>query len=501
MRNIQLLLISLFLMSIHVSEALSGLTTIHKCEDLGYTTPYDDCISQGGTPLVCPFYSLNEQMTICLSKSCRGYDLTEEDLNTVASDSTKDTPKTIRDHIKELEECETGFGNDKVKYYRVKECKEGSVYTTTKNNNICEVGCLASRYPYEEHPGDLAGDVDMCVDAVGDWYGYSECNSGWIGGWDSTSKTNNPTGYCNFGVCDIQEYPYSRDPNISITGDDVNRGATLTCRIGSNTYYKYTNKDKDGNPLTENFCGLSSDNNLKYYTLSLSVCRKQCVFENCASTLKNETLDGYEFSYNEFTCTQKTKDCRVGDMAVFENVEAGVIVHLPTDSSDKIRIAATSKKRGAYCVGIQYTVNLPLPDNYSSTGNLNGKYNTSFLLKYEEERNKTLADANKFDFQVAKQVNAFAPSGCANIPVCKAGEWYHPAQGENGFIYDNRYLLYNAMNNSAFMSGQVSSSSEYYDQYMDTYYLSGSSFSGSMLGSGAKNATYNYYPMISIYVR
>ena len=305
-------------LSLFASEAMSGLTTPYSCESLGYTVPYDECIAESGTPLVCPFYSLNEKMTICLSQSCRGYGLTENDLNALSSDSTDENPKTIREHIKELEECETGFGNDKVKYYRVKQCKEGSLF----QNGICEVGCLSARYPFDKHPGDLAGDVEDCVDASGTWYGYSDCNSGWDGGWKNTVNTSNPTGYCNLGVCNIEEYTYSRNPNISVSGDDVNRGATLTCKIGSNTYYKYTNKDKDGNPLSENFCGLSSDDNLKNYTLSLGVCRGRCVFENCTGTVKNESLSGYDFSYNEFTCTQKTKDCRVGDMAVFEGVEA-----------------------------------------------------------------------------------------------------------------------------------------------------------------------------------
>jgi len=488
-------IISVSFLSLFASDVMSGLTTTYSCESLGYTVPYDECIAQSGTPLICPFYSFNDKMTICLSQSCRGYGLTEDDLNALSSDSTDENPKTIREHIKELEECETGFGNDKVKYYRVKQCKEGSLY----QNGICEVGCLAARYPFDKHPGDLAGEVEDCVDASGTWYGYWDCNSGWDGGWKNTVSTTNPTGYCNLGVCNIEEYPYSRDPNISVSGEDVNRGATLTCKIGSNTYYKYTNKDKDGNPLSENFCGLSSDDNLKNYTLSLGACRGQCVFENCTSTVKNESLSGYDFSYNEFTCTQKTRDCRIGDMAVFEGVEAGVIVHLPENSSDKLRIAAMSKTLGKYCIGNKCSNSTPLYG--SEWKKIYGKHNTKFLLKYEEEQNKTLSGNEKFDFQVAKQVNAYEPKGCENIPVCKAGEWYHHAIDEIMFIYDKRYLLSNAVGNVSFGQGVWGSSTDGSSIYSTVAYLSGTSWNGQLVVLANKGENKHYAPMMSIYVR
>ena len=129
-----------------------------SCETLGYNTPYDDCVRENGMPLVCPFYSLDKKMVLCMRESCRGYSLTNADLDALASDGKK-----VRDHIASTEECVVGFGEDAKTYYRVKECRSGSLY----QNGICDVGCLQARYPYDKHPGDLPGEVEMCIDTVG----------------------------------------------------------------------------------------------------------------------------------------------------------------------------------------------------------------------------------------------------------------------------------------------------------------------------------------------
>ena len=98
-------------------------TPTTSCETLGYTTPYDDCVRENGMPLVCPFYSLDKKMVLCMRESCRGYSLTDADLDALASDGKK-----VRDHIASTEECVVGFGEDAKTYYRVKECKSGSLY-------------------------------------------------------------------------------------------------------------------------------------------------------------------------------------------------------------------------------------------------------------------------------------------------------------------------------------------------------------------------------------
>ena len=472
-------LVSLSILSSFAFDVEAEETNISSCETLGYKTPYADCVRENGSPLICPF-ATSEVMTLCMKESCRGFSLTDKDLDALASDGKK-----VRDHIASTEECVVGFGADAKTYYRVKECKSGSLY----QNGICDVGCLQARYPYDKHPGDLPGEVEMCIDTVGKWYGFNDCNSGWVGGWK-----NNQTGKCEFDTCSIQDYPYTSNPNINSVGEDVNRGATLTCKIGSSTYYRYTAVDKDGNQLTENVCGISNN-----YTLSRGVCRKQCVFENCTNTIKTETLSGYTFSYNEFTCTQKTSDCRIGDMATFNGVEAGVIVHFPTDSNDKLRVSALTKKSGRWSSGMQKAVSTPLIN--VGTQQSNGKYNCKFLVKYEEERNKTLSDENKFDFQVAKAMETYVSSGCESIPICAKGEWYQPAVEENRFIYKNRYMLYNSANNSQFLSGVLPPSTDNGSHYLWGVFLSGSGWDGSVESSIYKYEEYAFFPMLSFYVR
>ena len=186
-------------------------------------------------------------------------------------------------------------------------------------------------------------------------------------------------------------------------------------------------------------------------------------------------------------------------MAVFEGVEAGVIVHLPENSSDRLLITTKRHKLGVWCSGIQYSKDTPLT-KVTSIQTVNGKYNTKFLLKYEEELNKTLAESEYFDFQVAKQTDAYTPSGCENMPVCKTGEWYLPSQSEAKYIYDNRYMLYNSINNTNFTNGTIVTSTELYGPHCKGIFFNGNGQNG-VIGASNKGSEGKYFPMMSIYVR
>ena len=469
-------------------------TVKYSCAELGYTTPYEECIAvEGAVPLLCPFYSLSDnhgntvdnKMTLCMIRSCRGYHLTDADLNAQASDK-----RTIRDHVKELDSCTVGGGNDKFTYYKIVECKEGSLY----QNDICDVGCLSARYPYDLHPGDAAGDVVECVDSVGHWFGYADCNDGWNGGWKDTSSTANPTGKCEFASCDLKDYPYMRDPNISLVGENVNRGATSFCSIGANRYYRYTSVDKDGNPLTDNVCGRGEHS---AYTLSLGVCKKQCHFSNCVKVVKEETRHGYTFSYNEFTCTQDTKDCRVGDVAIYDGVEMGYIVHLPNDSSDRLLIVNSQLVNSQWSSGDYYNTNTPIQDGID--GGDYGKCNGKLLLKYKEVENAKEGYV-KYIYPVFEGMNIFAPSGCENIPVCTQGEWYVPTYSEVSKFYSDRYVISSSSGSRDILTLSVGLANEQTSLYSYRFVFDATGSNG-IYDSFTKNVNKYFFRMLSFYVR
>ncbi len=450
-------------------------TFSNDCRDLGYKTPYNECIKSGGNPLFCPNYSVDNPLTLCLSRSCRGYALTEDDLNAQASDERK-----MRDHVEILETCETGIiGGDKTTYYRVGKCKDTSLY----QNGICDVGCLAERYPYDTHQGDQAGDMRDCIDAAGIHYGYETCNAGWEGGWQDKK-----TGKCKLSSCSIKNFPYLKDPNIN-----YNRGETLTCRVGGNIYYRYTQVDSAGNPLTENACGVDNK-----YTLSNAVCYQKCEFNNCTATVKHETLSGVNFQYNDWACQQQTSDCRVGDEASINGVSVGVITHMPDDDTNRVNIMALTPFYKNH-TNIEYAATdtiLPNAGGVGQTKDKNGKYNSAAILAYKIEQNKT---ANPpYEFPLFEAINDYAPEGCSG--ACGKGEWYFYASGELMQIFKNRYVLYNKTSSvmgTSLLSGYWASSTGKYGIYTGALSFDGSSWNGTMFVEARRDGNIRAYPMMS----
>ena len=403
------------------TDVSAALVNKPDCELLGYTTPHQECLDVGGTPLFCPFYTTEQPMTLCLGRSCRGYPLTDADLNSYASDGRK-----VTEHIEELEECTTGAASDKETFYKVVRCKTGSLY----QNNTCDVGCLPERYPYDEHQGNFAGDMRKCEDNVGtgSHYGYETCHDGWEGGW-----LLHHTGKCTLAECEIKDYPYNNDPNLS-----VNRGITQTCRVGGNVYYRYSPTDHLGAP-SDQACGVAND-----YTLVNAVCQKQCVFSDCSATVINETLGGYAFSYNDWKCRLETPDCRIGDEAVINGVVAGIISHFPDDSHDHVKIFANYNTIAQISTAVHAAELTPISTaNYSTYPS--GKYNCKFLLAYAAEKNKTLTPENYYQYPAVEETDAYDTDDCSG--ACGVGEWFIASTSELKQIYQNHYLLYNVSKN------------------------------------------------------
>ena len=482
----------LFSLFSSISYAMCAESDFPSCPELGYTTRYDFCVSQNGMPLVCPAYyneEDNNPWVLCVTNSCRGYAITEDDLDALASDG-----KTVREHVAELESCKVGFdGENELSLYRVKTCQSGSLM----RNGICDVGCAEERYPYDKHPGDLAGEVESCEDTSGVHYGYISCNSGWDGGWIVKN-----TGYCNLGECSVTDYPYFRDPNIDFdnSNNNINRGATKSCKIGGNTYYRYTDTDNHGNKLTENACGISNN-----YRLVGPICVGRCEVSNCTKTgVKNftKTVDGvtYEASYNDWSC-ELSKDCRVGDDLIYNNTRIGNVVHLPDAEDDRVLAIYYSYVSAKY-QDDQYTYyTITVFENYGKMNDTDGKYNTKMALAFMDKQNETLADEAKYSFPLLVKINRnFAPSVCGVNSFCANGEWFGYSLGQVKYLFDIRNYLYHVVG-SKITTGYLITTTTGYNQYQQAIAISGVSDSGSLVRYWVKYGNYNWWPALEFRIK
>ena len=478
------------LLSSSLSHALTPSSTPSNtsCESLGYTVDYDKCIAKGVVPVVCPFANSGSKKVLCMVESCRGYPLSESDLSQTTSDG-----KTVIDHLgggftpQQKDSggvlgCLAGYTQEgdtlkSVWYYKIKQCKNTSTY----QNDICDKGCdRTNKYPYTKHPGNFAGTVLNCIDSQGEVFGYKECHDGW----------NWHNGACELSACDPWDYPYATNPNIY-----ENRGGTLQCLVGGNTYYRYAENKADGTPVGDEVCGKTND-----YQLINSVCAKECLFSSCKKTVRTENLpESLEtFSFNEWSCKQTTAKCRVGDDAVIGGVKVGIITHLPTSSSDKVRIINIDKNiSGYWSDGDHRSEDSPLENfpNGNMVKDMDGKYNSNFLISYAREKNKTLEESNYYQYPVFKSMLDFEVSGCSE--VCKKGEWYIYAAGEVKQIYDDRQIIYNITRSTLgnrFKSGDFSSSTEWGGAHK-----AGINFgsTNSIYSSPTYYYSYFYYPTLS----
>jgi len=445
MRNI---LLVTTILSFTATATFAALDEAAKksCAEMGYNSTVDGCLAEGGTPLLCPFSETDENSCVCLKESCRGYNLLKDSDGSyyyLSSDGTKvsavPTVGTVESNIVgDIESCVVGFDADAITYYRVPECKEGYLY----QNNICDIGCdTTSKYPYNYHPGNLPGIVEMCKNESGEWYGYTSCNSGW------TLKD----GKCNLNDCDIKNYPYNTDPNAKKV-----RGTTETCRIGGNPYYKYTSCN-DG------------------YELKKSICVGSCEIDvdNCTSTAVNINAANYPYSYNDWKCPLVDKDsCMIGDNATINGKSIGTVFYI---SEDKILVMGDNRGAIRWGNGLAESTDIPteiLP-NITSTAlavqDYDGKQKTNAIKAYvhssdSDEFNDSGCTTSVTDalcsYPAATKCYNYSTTNC-NHNMCQQGEWYLPALGELGYMYDNRYILYNVTGSTVFTNSYFWSSTEY----------------------------------------
>ena len=449
------------------------------CESLGYTVDFDECLAQKAMPLLCPFYSVNNKKVACIINSCRGYPLKESDFSQMMSDGQPLSAHIDGDFVPEQTEsaaalgCRAGWEKSggtlkEVWYYKIKKCKDSSRF----QNDKCDVGCdKVNKYPYSSHPGDLAGEVDNCVDKDGTWFGYKSCNDGWY----------LSSGRCELSSCEIKDYPYMGNPN-----QEEDRGLTKTCKIGGNTYYRYTGVDSQGNALTSGGCSN------KGYTLVNAVCAKNCEIGDCVNESKEVSYtagDGtvYKRKYNEWSCKTKTANCRVGDYAVIDGQQIGIIFHLPDAKLNKTLVAAkTMVGDRTWGQGVTENIDTPIPNvtGVGAKSDYNGKYNTNVLINFKQSN-------ASYQYPCAEYCVNYEPSNCPH-KMCQKGEWYLPGFGELLFQVEERYVLANIFNNFGLYVSwfYMSSSSE---GNATNYYL----LVGGNMQSWPKYFGYNTQPILS----
>ncbi len=403
------------------------------CESLGYTVDFDECLAQKAMPLLCPFYSVNNKKVACIINSCRGYPLKESDFAQTMSDGQPLSAHIDGDFVPEQTEsaaalgCRAGWEKSggtlkEVWYYKIKKCKDSSRF----QNDKCDVGCdKVNKYPYSSHPGDLAGEVDNCVDKDGTWFGYKSCNDGWY----------LSSGRCELSSCEIKDYPYMGNPNL-----EEDRGLTKTCKIGGNTYYRYTGVDSQGNALTNGGCSN------KGYTLVNAVCAKNCEIGDCVNEVKEVSYtadDGtvYKRKYNEWSCKTKTANCRVGDYAVIDGQQIGIIFHLPDAKLNKTLVAANRPwAYFSWSADAAQAIDTPLANPGANKNDFEGKYRTNWIINFAR------SNAN-YKYPAFTSAITYEPANC-NHSICKAGEWYLFSIGEAELLYENKYLMYNLAHGS-----------------------------------------------------
>ena len=412
------------------------------CEELGYKTNLSDCTV--GLPLLCPISgnaAENKLKCLCMTESCRGYSLTETDLDETASDG-----RVVREHIEELESCDSGVDADKVTYYRIKKCKDGSLYQVQNDKPTCDVGCPRSRYPYSEHPGDLAGKVEKCIDEKGVWFGYLSCNTGWVASGEAGHE-------CAFNDCELKNYPYTHNPN-----EIQQRGKTTNCKVGGNNYYQYTACDSG-------------------YTLKGSVCQAKCQLQNCVI---NSSAKGY----NEWSCAVKDKmSCQVGDAAYFGDSYLGVIAYQP-DGEGETLIIATEKNNGVTPFGT-----LAYGNEYTEQiGHSLSQIGKKDTLMYINE----MKSNSDLDYPVMNACYEYSSPRCSHN-VCSASEWFLPGSSELKQTYPFKYILYNVTSQNVFREGRVWNNCV--DMYNNYAYIF--DYGTGQANYQSKRSKLIYFPMMS----
>lgn len=448
------------------------------CEELGYTVPVSECLEKGSVPLLCPVAegeTDDEKMSLCYSDSCRGFPLWKEDgvyyhldkngNKVVAAPETGKFGDYIEGGEDALLTCKTGLASDARTYYKVKKCKDKAIL----DYDICANGCGKNKYPYDKHPGDLAGAVASCEDEVGEHFGYTSCNDGW----------DFKDGQCILANCDIKEYPYMGDPNLI---NNENRGETVTCRIGGNIYYRYDECDAEkvdgsGNPI---------------YTLRKGICIKRCPLQNCTATPitiekcipvrdDNGVIKSYNScTYNDWSCDIDST-CRIGDFATYEGKDLGVIYYLKKGASDKNLVIGFDNSVGIKWAAGEYETydlpNMPEPGSSPRTDYF-GKLYTTKLINFTDNYTSNFPGP-AYCYNYTKN--------CSEGSVCAKHEWYLPSIGELLIMQENVYVISNSsyrtdlVNGTSFFSSRETGTESANKMVVTTTYIESNYKSGSWI--------------------
>lgn len=293
-----------------IAQMMERLQADARCEEYGYTKKQSEC-DGGDDILVCPFdknSNYQDKRVVC-KKNCRAFPLWKEDNKyyhrnasgmKVEAEFKTAYIENGSDLTQALDSCVSDNG---VTYYRIKKCKTTPVSGVVPiyYNDICMVGCTASKYPYTEHPGSYRGTVELCQDAEGDHFGYIACNDGYSG------PSN---GKCSLTTCSNSSYPYRSKPSEE-------RGTLSVCHSQSGDVYRYQSCNEG-------------------YTKVNGLCQKKCKATNCQKTIKTvkSADESITISYDDYHCDLPA-DCMVGDELVNNsNQTMGYIAHIARDAND-----------------------------------------------------------------------------------------------------------------------------------------------------------------------
>lgn len=442
-----------------------------QCRSLGYNTNVSDC-AEGAATLMCPFGSGSTGLAVCIIDACRGYPLFKENNKFYYLDTQDNKMEafplagSIEDYVDgEWETCTAGYGDGARTYYRTPKCKGKALY----NDYFCDIGCdIEKKYPYAYHPGNIAGTVRKCVSAEQTYYGYSSCNKGWLGGWNSDSGI----GRCALGDCDMVEYPYPVEPNTEYYRES--RGNTETCKIGGATYYKYTE------------CSNSKD-----YMLQGSVCARKCEITECENQPFEHTYpNGNTATINDWYCKLSNSRCQVGDIITMNGKEIGFLASI---SDNELLLYPVNYKVNKYTWSIDRLKETPVPQLKASDQLLWGKIATKGMLMFAEQNGCSAPEQGKeYCLPAAEQCVSYQPENCKSA-VCSVGEWYYSNLYEIETLLENKYIIANGLGdhefpNRVFCASVVNSESNIPDIRIAT---------GIKFGAG-KMANNSVVPMLSI---
>lgn len=434
--------LTLFSVICHAAEETPTVSVAEKCEALGYTSDFSEC-SEDMAVLVCPFNDAVTKRAVCTTNNlCRGYPLFKKDgqfyyIDTYGDERLAKTTKgvSLETYIDgDWETCIAAHAQkavsdeNKLVYYRAPKCTDEALF----NGYFCNDGCDVRAYPYLSHPGNFAGKLEKCVTATQTYYGFSKCNTGWHGGFE-----NGGDGRCETSSCSMLTYPYMVEPKRHY-GESVDRGNVEICKIGGASYYRYTS------------CSSG-------FELIGSVCSRLCALTNCTKESKEMELAGdsgimTNIEYDEWSC-KMSPSCYAGDIVTLDNKKIGVIASVADGEVLLMPMTLTNHFSHWFVGNNVVNINRIYDKDYDTSG----KFLTKAILQFKEEQ-KTADGLYPYTFPPAEYCSTYEGGACPNAAFCGKGQWFFPSYRELYNLYDDKYILSNAVKKNDF----------YYSNYWDS---------------------------------